>query len=105
MSWILYGAAAYAVYKLAQSGQLSLKDDKPKKRRKKKRKKRTPARPAHEVLGVDADASPDEVRHAYQTGMTPNWTARQLLAKHYAKQHNVDLGVADRKVREAVGTK
>jgi preprotein translocase subunit Sec63 len=76
MSWLIYGAVGYLVYKLAKTGQLELgassessskKKKKTKKRKKKKRKKpRTTARPPHEVLGVEPDASAQEIRQAYQ---------------------------------------
>jgi DnaJ-class molecular chaperone len=57
MAWIVYGALAYLVYK-AVAGE---DDAKPKKR-----KKRRIGRPPHEVLGVAADATPQEIRRAYQ---------------------------------------
>lgn len=72
MSWLVYGAVGYLVYKLAKSGQLGLPtpEEPPKKKKSKKKKsrkkKRVKPRPAHEVLGVEPDASEDEIRHAYQ---------------------------------------
>lgn len=70
MSWLIYGAVGYLVYKLAKSGQLNLETGtaaKPKKKKKKKKRKQAPAeRAPHEVLGVAADASEPEIRQAYQ---------------------------------------
>ena len=59
MSWLVYGALAYLVYKAVTVEQQDT--------RKKSRKKiKTTGPPAHEVLGVDEDASPEQIRRAYQ---------------------------------------
>lgn len=71
MTWLMYGAVAFIVYKLASKGQLGLHKPapKPKKKaaKKKKRKKvRSPSDAPHEVLGVEPEATQAEVRQAYQ---------------------------------------
>jgi len=61
VSWLVYGALAYLVYKaVAVEGG----DDN--KKKKAARKKVGAGKPAHEVLGVDPDASPEQIRRAYQ---------------------------------------
>jgi DnaJ-class molecular chaperone len=58
---LVYGALAYLVYKaVTVEGDDA---DEPKKR---PRKKVPPGPPPHEVLGIAADASPKEIRRAYQ---------------------------------------
>ena len=67
MSWLIYGAVGYLVYKMAKGGQLTLgTPDKPKKKKKKAKKKRRKSRSPHEVLGVEPDTSDGEIRQAYQ---------------------------------------
>lgn len=69
MSWLVYGALAYLVYKIVVT-------DNDKKKAKAKPEK--PAKPIqvesdkpspHEVLGVENDASEAEIRRAYQDKM------------------------------------
>ncbi len=87
MSWLVYGAVAYVVYRLAKGADLlgggsttakskatakpAAKKKKKKKRQRKKsraadRDEAAEALPAHEVLGVAANASQAEIRQAYQ---------------------------------------
>lgn len=72
MTWLMYGAVAFIVYKLATNGKLSLTQPAPAKPKKKKRAKKKIKRPGdgssapHEVLGVEPGASEAEVRQAYQ---------------------------------------
>lgn len=63
MSWLVYGALAYLVYKA-----VAVEDGNAKKKasRKKKSKKASSGPPPHEVLGIAADASPEQIRRAYQ---------------------------------------
>lgn len=57
MSWIIYGAIAYAAYKLATKTSAPPK---------KKKKKRPRAEDPRRVLGVAPEASEAEIRRAYQ---------------------------------------
>ncbi len=72
MTWLIYGAVGYVVYKLAKGGKLGplpvVTAPKKKKRKKKTKRTRKPdvPRAPHEVLGVEPDASAHDVRHAYQ---------------------------------------
>lgn len=63
MSWLIYGALAYVVYKMATGNK---KEEKPVP---KKAKPVPSGPPPHEVLGVRADASEEEIRRAYQDKM------------------------------------
>lgn len=58
MTWIVYGALAYLVYK-AVAGEVESSS-------KKRKKKPRMGRPPHEVLGVPADATVEQIRRAYQ---------------------------------------
>jgi DnaJ-class molecular chaperone len=65
VSWLIYGALAYFVYKMATGEKKESKDSKPAS----KKKPEPSGPPPHEVLGVSADASEEEIRRAYQDKM------------------------------------
>jgi DnaJ-class molecular chaperone len=63
MSWLIYGAVGYLVYKMVMAGDKPAKGDakatgKPKKVRS--------GPPPHEVLGVEPSATREEIKRAYQ---------------------------------------
>ena len=62
MSWLVYGALAYLVYRAVnETGEAAKNKKTPKAKRVGSKR-----RPPHEVLEVEPDASADEVRRAYQ---------------------------------------
>lgn len=63
LTYLLYGALAYAVYKIVQGAKDGDKAAPPKK------KKMAGVRPPHEVLGIDKNATEQEIRRAYQAKM------------------------------------
>ena len=89
MSWLIYGALAYLVYKMATGNK---KEEKPTPQK----KPQPSGPPPHEVLGVSADASEEEIRRAYQDKMRqyhPDRVANaapelQALAEKRSKELN-----------------
>jgi preprotein translocase subunit Sec63 len=90
--YLFYAAAGYFIYKAVTLA----KEDKPKKKKKKKKRKKAIVTPPHEVLGVDRDASAQEVKRAYQRMMAqyhPDRVANaaaelQALAEKRSKEIN-----------------
>jgi preprotein translocase subunit Sec63 len=91
--YLFYAAAGYFIYKavtLAKEGEPK------KKKKKKKKRKKAIVTPPHEVLGVDRDASAQEVKRAYQRMMAqyhPDRVANaaaelQALAEKRSKEIN-----------------
>lgn len=62
MSWLVYGALAYLVFKAVKIEEGGGKKKSPPKKGMKKRS----GPPPHEVLGVTPEASPEQIRRAYQ---------------------------------------
>ena len=105
MTWLIYGALAYAVYRLATGSKSSTQIAKGAKRA--KRSKSRPGRAAsepHAVLGVSADASAAEIRRAYQERIHayhPDRVAHaapelQRLAEERTKQINAAYAALQR---------
>jgi DnaJ-domain-containing protein 1 len=78
MTWLIYGALAYLIYHLYVSSRKGAKGQaRPKAKAKRVREAPAKTPPAvqakavapHEVLGVEPEASPEQIRRAYQKMM------------------------------------